>query len=125
MSGARAGSRDDGLGDPGADYERLAALLRDGLRLPLALMDAVLAAAGRSYRDLAADVLAGPRLPGIQPGDRCEVCRGPMHVYASRKAGGSQVQYVACSECGYKPADNRRVVPAGSIRRRRRKKRSS
>ncbi len=47
------------------------------------------------------------------PGDRCTVpgCTGVLTVYHSRVDGEWRVRYLECSACGFKPADNKWVVP--------------
>lgn len=57
----------------------------------------------------------------IQSGQVCESCgEGTYCVYSSflNESGTSQVQYVRCSQCFYRPANNKIVKPAENIRRR-------
>lgn len=56
-------------------------------------------------------------------GEQCSriECAGVLHVYASRRVGEFQQQYLECDVCRAKPDGNPVIVPASSIRRRRRK----
>jgi len=49
-------------------------------------------------------------------GDTCGCGVGVLSVYATRRRGDSQVQYLRCSACG---STAKAVVPADMIRRRR------
>jgi hypothetical protein len=45
--------------------------------------------------------------------DRCgsRDCRGLLHVYHTHVEGESRIRYLECEICGWKPADNKQVVP--------------
>jgi hypothetical protein len=56
-----------------------------------------------------------------QSGQICESCKsGGYTVYASMRSsdGNYQIQYLNCPCCGYRPSENKVVLPADSIRRR-------
>jgi len=106
-------------------YARLVGILRTGQRVPLAEIDGVLSAAGRSDRDLIRDALSGPAEPPAQPGDPCPLptCPGSLVIYNSKRRRSVQVQYLRCNRCGARPPGGKRAVPALSVRRRPRRQR--
>ncbi len=106
------------------NYRVLCAMLSQGNRGDQAVIEATLAAAGKTWRDLAIDVLVG-NPPALPPGTPCPVCSTPLRVYSSRRARSGQVQYIGCPECDYRPHRNKIVVPHAAIRRRRRKRRGA
>ncbi len=57
-----------------------------------------------------------------RPGDRCEQCGGYLIVRHSKRSACNQwqIQFLACGddECGYRPPNNKLLVPAERIRRR-------
>lgn len=99
-------------------YRRLVKALAAGIKVPRPVIDAALAAAGKTAEDLVDDVLVGDRLPPPTPGDPCEKCGGRLVVRNSKRRNRCQVQYLACGDCGERPAKNKRVVPIHEIHRR-------
>ena len=53
------------------------------------------------------------------PEKECPWCDGHLEIYSSKRRGAFQVQYLRCYACGRRPAANKIVRPAHSIRRRR------
>lgn len=99
------------------NYELLSRQLRSGHRPPIEVIDATLAAALRTWRDLVTDVLAGDGT--LRPGDACPECSTPLRIYSSRRGGsGWQTQYFNCPQCGHSPRPNKLVTPVEMIRRR-------
>lgn len=56
----------------------------------------------------------------MKSGDACprKECLGRLHVVNSDRRGDYQVQYLGCAKCGERPANNKVIIPAESIRRR-------
>jgi len=101
-------------------YLGLVSYLSGGGRLPPSEIRRILAAAGRTADSLIDSVLAGPSGGGPAPGDSCPACgSGSLVVVGSKRRGAVQVQYLGCPVCGRRPANGKRCVPAGLIRRRR------
>ena len=105
----------------GDQYEQLLAVLRMGGRLPQSAIDATLVAAGRTYRDLTADLHVGP-VSSVPT--ECEVCGEPLGVTSSKRRGSVCVQYLRCPICGWRPDPCRRTVPGVTVPRRRRRQRT-
>jgi len=106
--------------------ERYAWLVRAALsggRVPRDEIDRIVEAAGKSYKDLAYDVLAGPVELPTMPGDKCDHCGGAIRVTSSRRAGSVLVRYLGCRACGRKPDRHRQVVPAWTVPKKTRKNR--
>ena len=101
-----------------ADAYRLMIELLCAGRLPADRIEQVLTEAGLSDAAIVRDVLTiQPNAP--QPGDQCEACRaGRLRVYSSRRTGEIVVQYLHCNDCGAKPDNNRRIVLAAKVPRR-------
>lgn len=59
----------------------------------------------------------------MQSGDPCQHdgCDGWLIVTSSNRLGDVVVRYLRCWSCGWRPADNRWVVPAESVPKRRRR----
>jgi hypothetical protein len=67
-----------------------------------------------------AEIAANRPIP--RSGDPCgDECGGWLQVYASRRIGGSVVRYLACWKCHWKPPNNRQVVDAHAVPRRKRR----
>lgn len=106
--------------DPQAAYQAMVAYLSGGDRLLPSRIRTILAAAGKTADSLVDTVLGDATGGGPAPGDVCPVCGyGSLTILNSKRRGTVQVQYLGCSGCGYRPPNNKRRVPAGVIRRRR------
>ena len=92
---------------PDSRFQSLVLAIRSGCRVDMAEIAAVLAVSGRSHRDLVAALVS--RSQSAQPGDRCD-CGGRVGVYCTRRVGGRRVQYLKCTACGAKPANNKRTT---------------
>jgi len=57
-----------------------------------------------------------------QEHEPCRECDGHLTVYTSKRRGSCVVQYVRCWSCKWKPEDNRRVLSADDVPRRRNRK---
>jgi hypothetical protein len=58
--------------------------------------------------------------PQPQPGESCPSCKaGELRIYSSHNHGEFYVRYFDCDTCGAKPADNRVIVEAHEIKKRR------
>ncbi|MCX7429057.1 MAG: hypothetical protein NTW96_25950 [Planctomycetia bacterium] len=97
-------------------YDEMLRALQSGQRLPAEVIDATLAAAGRTVADLAADLLAGVAA-GPGPGAVCPACRRGILKAVSCKPRGPEVsvQYIACDQCTFR---TKRIIPSSEIRRR-------
>jgi hypothetical protein len=59
------------------------------------------------------------------PGDACPECGdGVLEIYSGHRNGVLHVRYVRCKSCKCKPAHNRLIVAANTIKRRRPRKSS-
>jgi hypothetical protein len=56
-------------------------------------------------------------------GDHCVACKaGHYEVYSSKRRGDSQVRFLRCYLCCHKPQQNKLVIPADEVRRRKRRR---
>jgi len=85
-------------------YGSMVRRLQRGGRVPVAEIERVLAAEGRTADDLIRDWL---RDPPPRPGDRCSSCGGKYVVTNTRVAAGRRIRYLGCRSCGHRPARNK------------------
>lgn len=66
-------------------------------------------------RDLARRTLTRPTPPArrVQSGDDCPApgCGGRLHVYHTHCTADARIRYLECDRCGWKPDDNKQIVP--------------
>jgi len=80
-------------------YSKLVSDLRGGAARPLAEIEAVCEANGKSLADLVAALHDPGRPP--RPGDRCPRCgRGRLRIGTTRRRGARVTRYLACPACG-------------------------
>ena len=48
-----------------------------------------------------------------QSGDRCQMpgCDGRFTTYSTRVVGDVRIRYLHCNTCGYKPLENKLIIP--------------
>ena len=92
---------------PDARFASLVLAIKSGARVDMAEIAGILAVSGRSHADLVSSLVS--RSQSAQPGDTCD-CGGRVGVYCSRRVGGRRVQYLKCTACGAKPANNKRTT---------------
>jgi len=107
--------------DTPQNYPALVRMLRNGGKLKPAILRQVLQEAGETAENTFFAVFSDSAVPEPQPGDPCEECDGRLKVYKTVPCGDRQVRYLKCGQCGHLPARNKQTVPAGNIRRRKRK----
>ncbi len=57
----------------------------------------------------------------LKSGDACCSCSGGrLRIYSSHDLGELRVQYLDCNKCGAKPADNRIIIEAHQVKKRKR-----
>jgi hypothetical protein len=92
---------------PDAKFRSLVLAIRSGARVDMAEIAGILSVSGRSHADLVSSLVS--RSQSAQPGDTCD-CGGRVGVYCTRRVGGRRVQYLKCTACGAKPANNKRTT---------------
>ncbi len=92
---------------PDAKFRALVLAIQSGARVDMAEIAGILAGSGRSHADLVSSLVS--RSQSAKPGDTCD-CGGRVGVYCSRRIGGRKIQYLKCTACGAKPANNKRTT---------------
>ncbi|MGI6415347.1 MAG: hypothetical protein ACOX1P_11010 [Thermoguttaceae bacterium] len=92
---------------PDAKFRSLVLAIQSGARVDMAEIAGILAVSGRSHADLVSSLVS--RSQSAQPGDTCD-CGGRVGVYCTRRVGGRKIQYLKCTACGAKPANNKRTT---------------
>jgi hypothetical protein len=57
-----------------------------------------------------------------QTGDPCRECSGHLVVYSGHRRGNWHIRYLQCWQCHWRPDENKIIVPAGDVQKRRSRK---
>lgn len=57
----------------------------------------------------------------FESGSECPECGGLVQVVNTVVEGSNRIRYLGCRECGWRPDDNKRVVPIAHAPRRMRR----
>lgn len=47
----------------------------------------------------------------MKSGDQCPRCDGRLQVVCTRVEGDYRYRWIGCRSCGFRPEDNKRVIP--------------